>query len=147
MPNAWTETGLPAGGTTPERPRIGVVVPPTIPAGDFVAFVRETERLGFHEVWLVEDCFLRGAFAQAATVLATTSSLGVGLGIVPAAARNVAFAAMEIATLAELYPGRLTVGIGHGIPAWLDQAGARPSSPLTLLDEYVHVLRDRKSVV
>lgn len=141
MPNAWTETGLPAGGTTPQRPRIGVVIPPGIPAGDFVAYVREAERLGFHEVWLVEDCFLRGAFAQAATVLATTSSLGVGLGILPAAARNVAFAAMEIATLAELYPGRLTVGIGHGIPAWLDQAGARPSSPLTLLDEYVHVLR------
>jgi hypothetical protein len=48
-------------------------------------------------VWVVEDCFLRGAFAQAATVLAT-SSRGVGLGIIPAAARNVAFAAMEIAT-------------------------------------------------
>ena len=106
-----------------------------------MAYVREAERLGFHEVWLVEDCFLRGAFAQAATVLATTSSLGVGLGIIPAAARNVAFSAMEIATLAELHPGRLTVGIGHGIPAWLDQVGAWPSSPLTLLDEYVHVLR------
>jgi 5,10-methylenetetrahydromethanopterin reductase len=140
LPNARTETGSQAGGTTPEQ-RLGVVVPPTIPAGDFVAFVREAERLGFHEVWLVEDCFLRGAFAQAATVLATTSSLGVGLGIVPAAARNVAFAAMEIATLAELYPGRLTVGVGHGIPDWIDQAGAWPSSPLTLLDEYVHVLR------
>jgi alkanesulfonate monooxygenase SsuD/methylene tetrahydromethanopterin reductase-like flavin-dependent oxidoreductase (luciferase family) len=48
---------------------------------------------------------------------------------------------MEIATLAELYPGRLTVGVGDGIPAWLDQAGSRPSSTLTLLDEYVHVLR------
>ncbi len=130
-----------AGGTAPGRPRIGVVIPPGIPARDFVAYVRQAEQLGFHEVWVVEDCFLRGAFAQAATVLATTSSLGVGLGIIPAAARNVAFAAMEIATLAELYPGRLTIGVGHGIPAWLDQVGARPSSPLTLLDEYVHVLR------
>ena len=65
----------------------------------------------------------------------------MGLGIIPAAARNVAFAAMEIATLAGLYPARLTVGVGHGIPGWLDQVGARPSSPLTLLDEYVHVLR------
>jgi alkanesulfonate monooxygenase SsuD/methylene tetrahydromethanopterin reductase-like flavin-dependent oxidoreductase (luciferase family) len=53
------------------------------------------------------------------------------MGIIPAAARNVAFTAMEIATLAGLYPGRLTVGVGHGMPGWLDQAGARPSSPLT----------------
>ncbi len=106
MSDAWTETGLQAGGTTPEKPLIGVVIPPGIPDGDFVGYVREAERLGFDEVWVVEDCFLRGAFAQAATILATTSSLGVGLGIIPAAARNVAFAAMEIATLAGLYPGQ-----------------------------------------
>jgi 5,10-methylenetetrahydromethanopterin reductase len=65
----------------------------------------------------------------------------VGLGIVPAAARNVAFAAMEVATLAGLHPGRLTVGVGHGMPSWLDQVGAWPSSPLTLLEEYIRTLR------
>jgi hypothetical protein len=34
--------------------------------------------------------------ARAATALAATTELHVGLGIIPAAARNVAFAAMEI---------------------------------------------------
>jgi 5,10-methylenetetrahydromethanopterin reductase len=125
----------------PDGPKIGITVSPHIPAGDFAGYVRRIEELGFHEVWIVEDCFLHGAVAQAATALAVTSSLQVGLGIVPAAARNVAFAAMEIATLAGLYPGRLTVGVGHGIASWLDQAGARPSSPLTLLEEYIRVLR------
>jgi 5,10-methylenetetrahydromethanopterin reductase len=120
-------TGVQATGSAPEKPRVGITVSPHIPAGDFIAYVRRIEQLGFHEVWLVEDCFLRGAFAQAATVLASTRSLGVGLGIIPAAARNVAFAAMEIATLAELHPGRLTVGVGHGIPSWLDQSG-RPAA-------------------
>jgi alkanesulfonate monooxygenase SsuD/methylene tetrahydromethanopterin reductase-like flavin-dependent oxidoreductase (luciferase family) len=65
----------------------------------------------------------------------------VGLGIIPAAARNVAFAAMEVATLAGLHPGRLTVGVGHGMPGWLDQVGARPPSLLTLLEEYIQTLR------
>jgi alkanesulfonate monooxygenase SsuD/methylene tetrahydromethanopterin reductase-like flavin-dependent oxidoreductase (luciferase family) len=125
----------------PEGPKIGITVSPHIPAGDFVGYVRRIEELGFHEVWIVEDCFLHGAFAQAATALAATSSVRVGLGIVPAAARNVAFAAMEVATLAGLHPSRLTVGVGHGIPSWLDQVGARPSSPLTLLEEYIQVLR------
>src|ERR1700694_2778379 len=72
-----------------EGPRLGITVSPHIPAGDFVAYVRRIEELGFHEVWIVEDCFLHGAFAQAASVLAATSSLRVGLGIIPAAARNV----------------------------------------------------------
>jgi alkanesulfonate monooxygenase SsuD/methylene tetrahydromethanopterin reductase-like flavin-dependent oxidoreductase (luciferase family) len=112
-----------------------------MPAGELVGFVRKAEELGFPEVWVAEDCFLHGAFSQAATILASTASLRVGMGIIPAAARNVAFAAMEIATLAELHPGRLAVGVGHGMPGWLRQAGAWPSSPLTLLEEYIGALR------
>src|SRR6202046_3914993 len=102
---------------------------------------KAAERLGFAEAWVVEDCFLHGAFSQAATILASTTSLHVGLGIIPAAARNVAFAAMEVATLAGLHPGRLSVGVGHGMLGWLDQVGARPASPLTLMREYIQTLR------
>lgn len=117
-------------------PTIGVTVSPQIPPGDFLAYVRRVEQLGFHGVWLVEDCFLHGGFTQAATALAATSSLRVGLGIIPAGARNVAFAAMEISTLAGMHPGRLTVGVGHGMPRWMAQVGAWPPSPLTLLDDH-----------
>ena len=128
-------------GPIPDGPRVGVLVPPGIPAGYLVSYARKAEQLGFPEVWVAEDCFLHGAFAQAATILASTTSLHVGLGIVPAAARNVVFAAMEVATLAELHPGRVTVGVGHGMHGWLDQVGAWPSSPLTLLEEYILALR------
>jgi 5,10-methylenetetrahydromethanopterin reductase len=96
---------------------IGVLVPPHLPAEHLVGYAQKAEQLGFPEAWVVEDCFLHGAFAQAATILASTTSLHVGLGIIPAAARNVAFTAMEVATLAGLHPGRLTVGVGHGIPS------------------------------
>ena len=129
--DARTHLG-PAGG---RRPRT------TAHPGHLAGYARKAERLGFAEVWVAEDCFLHGAFAQAATILASTTSPQVGMGIIPAAARNVAFAAMEIATLAGMRPGWLAVGVGHGMPGWLDQAGARPSSPLTLLEEYVTALR------
>jgi 5,10-methylenetetrahydromethanopterin reductase len=128
-------------GSSPDAPQVGVLVPPRIDVADLVGYARKAERLGFDEVWLAEDCFFHGAFSQAATILAATSSLHVGLGIIPAAARNVAFAALEIATLAGLHPGRLTVGVGHGMPGWLDQVGARPASLLTLLEEYILALR------
>jgi 5,10-methylenetetrahydromethanopterin reductase len=125
----------------PHGPKVGVLVPPRLPARELAGYAHRAEQLGFDEVWVAEDCFLHGAFVQAATILASTTSLHVGLGIIPVPARNVAFTAMEVATLAGLHPGRLTVGVGHGMPVWLDQVGARPARPLTLLREYVQVLR------
>ena len=111
----------------------GVMSAPNLPIRAFIDYVTEAERHGFDEVWFAEDCFLKGGIGQAAVALASTSRIVVGVGILPAGARNVAFAALEIAFLANLYPGRLMVGIGHGMADWMRQVGAHPSSPLTLL--------------
>lgn len=122
-------------------PRIGVTLPRDLPIEQFVPFARRAEELGFDELWVIEDCFFRGGIAQAAVALASTNSITVGIGIMPAAARNPAFEALEIATLAELYPGRIIAGIGHGVGGWIRQVGAHPASPLTLLEEHLTALR------
>ncbi len=93
------------------------------------------ERKGPGDVWVVEDLSFAGGIATAATALAATQRLGVGLGILPAMVRNPLFAAMEIAALSRLYPGRVLPGIGHGMQDWMAVAGARPESPLTALKE------------
>ncbi|MEV6901124.1 LLM class flavin-dependent oxidoreductase [Amycolatopsis sp. NPDC051372] len=121
--------------------KIGLVAPPDLDATQFAGYAQRAERLGFDELWVVEDCFFRGGVAQAAVALAKTERIQVGIGILPAGARNVAFAAMELATLAGMFPGRLLAGIGHGMPAWLRQAGVWPGSPLTLLREYFTTVR------
>ena len=51
------------------------------------------------------------------------------------------FAALDLSFLAGAFPGRLMIGVGHGMTGWLRQAGAWPSSPLTLLTEYLDALR------
>jgi alkanesulfonate monooxygenase SsuD/methylene tetrahydromethanopterin reductase-like flavin-dependent oxidoreductase (luciferase family) len=48
---------------------------------------------------------------------------------------------MEVGTLAELFPGRLDVGVGHGMPGWMRQVGAWPASPLGVLEEHLTALR------
>ncbi|MGW4485004.1 LLM class flavin-dependent oxidoreductase [Amycolatopsis sp. NPDC004368] len=121
--------------------QIGLVAPPDLDVTQFASYAQRAERLGFDELWLVEDCFFRGGIAQAAVALARTERIRVGIGVLPAAARNVAFAGMELATLAGMFPGRLSVGIGHGMPGWLRQVGAWPASPLTLLREYFTTVR------
>ena len=113
----------------------------TLPA-PFVIEVAETlEAAGVEQLWVIEDCFYTAAVSLAATALARTESLTVGIGILPAVARNPAVTAMEIATLAQLAPGRLLAGIGHGVQEWMDQMGARTPSPLTTLDEAITIVR------
>ncbi|MEU6782840.1 LLM class flavin-dependent oxidoreductase [Nonomuraea angiospora] len=132
---------MPQTDATAARNRVGVMLPRDLPVRDILSYARRAEELGFDQVWVVEDLGWRGGLAQAGPVLASTTSITVGIGIMPAGARNVCFAAMELATLAQLYPGRLIAGIGHGMPDWMRQAGAWPTSPLTLIKEYTTALR------
>lgn len=79
--------------------------------------------------------------APAAAALAWTSRLSVGIALMPVPLRNVALTAMEIATLARLFPGRFLPAVGHGVLDWMGQTGARVESPMTLLREYVQALQ------
>ncbi|GAA0441344.1 LLM class flavin-dependent oxidoreductase [Streptomyces olivaceiscleroticus] len=132
---------MPDPHALPARGRVGVLLPRDLPVRDVLPYARRAEELGFEQLWVVEDLGWRGGIAQAATVLATTTKVTVGIGILPAGARNVCFAAMELATLAQLHPGRLIAGVGHGMPGWMRQAGAWPAGPLTLIKEYATALR------
>lgn len=119
---------------------VGVMLPRDLPPSLVVPFARRADELGFDELWVVEDLGFRGGVAQAATALAVTDRIRVGIGLLPVGARNAAFAAMEVATLAQLFPGRCDVGVGHGMPAWMRSVGEWPASPLTLLDEYLRAV-------
>ena len=123
------------------RARIGLSVPPQLPPADIPAYARRAESAGFDELWLAEDCFFAGGIAAVSAALSSTHRLVVGLGIMPAVARNAAFTAMEIAAVAELYPARLIIGLGHGMAGWMRQIGAYPRSPLTALAEHIQAIR------
>jgi 5,10-methylenetetrahydromethanopterin reductase len=101
----------------------------------------QVEQLGFDELWMVEDCFSTGGLTMAALALASTERLTVGVGLLPAVARNPAIAAMEIATLARIYPGRFMPAFGHGVDSWMRQISARPRRRLALLEETVTSVR------
>ncbi|MFE5704904.1 LLM class flavin-dependent oxidoreductase [Rhodococcus koreensis] len=122
-------------------PRLGVTFIPTIEPERLRDFARVAESSGLDEIWLWEDCFKESGVASAAAALAWTERIHVGVGLMPAPLRNVALTAMEIATMARLFPGRVIAGVGHGVQDWMEQVGARPGSPMTLLEEYSVALR------
>jgi 5,10-methylenetetrahydromethanopterin reductase len=112
-----------------------------IPTEEVVALAPEIERAGLDQVWVCEDLGRNGGIAQAALALAATSRCRVGLGILPAAVRNPAYMAMEIASLCRAHPGRFIPGIGHGMPGWLRQVDAHPGRLLPRLEEVTVVAR------
>jgi alkanesulfonate monooxygenase SsuD/methylene tetrahydromethanopterin reductase-like flavin-dependent oxidoreductase (luciferase family) len=111
------------------------------PAATVIERSQAAEAGGFDEFWLIEDCFYTAGISLAATALAVTSYITVGVGILPVVARNAAVTAMEIATLAEIAPGRFHAGLGHGVQDWMRQMDAAVASPLTVLEETFDAVR------
>ena len=74
-------------------------------------------------------------FSSTAIALQATRDIHVGLGAVASVTRHPAIIAMETATLANAYPGRFTMSIGHGPDVWTKQMGVYPGSILGAMRE------------
>ncbi|MFF4501802.1 LLM class flavin-dependent oxidoreductase [Streptomyces sp. NPDC001401] len=121
--------------------RIGVMYDRDWAPEGLPGFARRAEALGVDDLWVVEDLGWTGGVSAAAVALGATERLRVGIGIAPAPLRSPALLAMELATLARVFPGRLVAGIGHGVREWMAQVGVAPRSPLALLEETITAVR------
>ena len=126
---------------TQSQSPIGIVLGSHMPAEGITRTAALAEQLGFGELWFSEDCFFTGAMSGVTAALSVTERLPIGIGIVSAVTRHPALLAMELATMSRLYPGRVLPGVGLGVPAWLDQMGIRPKSPLSAMRECIENVR------
>jgi alkanesulfonate monooxygenase SsuD/methylene tetrahydromethanopterin reductase-like flavin-dependent oxidoreductase (luciferase family) len=123
--------------TDPQAPRLGCVYLPQFAPERLAATARAADEAGLDDLWVWEDCFLAGGISAAAIALSHSRSLSVGIGVAPVPMRNPAVTAMEIATLSRAFPGRVRVGLGHGVQDWMAQIGAKVESPMTLFREHL----------
>jgi alkanesulfonate monooxygenase SsuD/methylene tetrahydromethanopterin reductase-like flavin-dependent oxidoreductase (luciferase family) len=121
--------------------RVGLVLGSHLAPARIPETARRAEEHGFSELWLAEDYWLTGAISAATAALAATRSVPVGLGIVPAMTRHPSLLAMEISTIAHMFPGRFWPGIGLGLPAWLRQMGVHPASHLGAMRQTITSVR------
>lgn len=119
---------------------IGAMIRREIPPREVAAVARHLQD-GYDELWIVEDLPYAGGISQATLALGVTDEVRIGHGIAPAPFRNPAALAMELATLAGVYPGRFIAGIGHGVQSWMAQIGEKVESPLALLEETISSVR------
>jgi alkanesulfonate monooxygenase SsuD/methylene tetrahydromethanopterin reductase-like flavin-dependent oxidoreductase (luciferase family) len=120
---------------------VGLLLGTFLPPERIRQAAQDGEHLGYDEVWLAEDYFFTGGVSSLAAALSATQRLPIGTGVVSGLVRHPAVLAMEIATLARMYPGRVRPGIALGHPPWVRQMGLYPRSPLGTMRECVTTLR------
>src|SRR3954471_11794595 len=94
---------VPRSGSTPSRRsrvspvttvssrrymRLGVMFDRDLPPESLIPFCRHLDAAEVDDVWVVEDLGWTGSISSAATALAATERLRVGIGIAPAPLRN-----------------------------------------------------------
>ena len=122
-------------------PSFGVVFSGDFPLQRTLDGAVLAERLGFDACWLGEDFFYHGGVATATAVAERTQRIAIGLGVLSPLPRHPALTAMEVATLDEIAQGRIVLGIGNGVPAWMRQMRLMPKSPLSAMREAVDSCR------
>ncbi len=102
---------------------------------------RAAETLGFGHLWIPE-AWSTEFFSSASHAVSVTKSITVNAGIVNVYSRSAALIAMGVATLCELAPGRIGLGLGASgrgvVERW---HGAKFERPLERTKEYVKVIR------
>jgi 5,10-methylenetetrahydromethanopterin reductase len=111
---------------------------PAVP--EMVSLARRAEAAGFESAWVAETRLTRDAITPVAAIALATERIRVGTGIVNVYTRGPVLLALTFATLDELAPGRIVMGLGAGSPLVLAPQGVAFERPLTRLREYCDVI-------
>ena len=121
--------------------RLAVYLQDAHPIREGIEIVRYAEERGFEAVWQAESRLVREATVPMAAFLTSTDRIKAGSGVVNNWTRNPALLASTFATLDDLAPGRVILGIG----AWWDPLAAKVgidrSRPLRAMRETVEAVR------
>ena len=103
--------------------------------------ILEAERLGYHSAWCGE-AYGNDAVSPVAWVLARTSRIKAGTGIMQMSARTPACAAATAATLQAMSGNRFLMGIGPSGPQVIEGWHGQPyGKPLERTREYIEIVR------
>jgi 5,10-methylenetetrahydromethanopterin reductase len=111
---------------------------PAVP--EMVRLAQRAEARGFDSIWVAETRMTRDGFVPLAAIAAATERVRVGTGIVNVYTRGAVVLAVSFASLSELAPGRVQMGLGAGSPLVLAPQGVAWERPVARLREYVDVL-------
>jgi 5,10-methylenetetrahydromethanopterin reductase len=99
------------------------------------------EEAGFDSAWIAETPITRDAITPMTALLVHTQRLRVGSAAINVYTRGAVLTAISYATMEELSPGRVVLGLRTGSPGPLAQQGYEFDHPVARLEEFVKVVR------
>lgn len=112
-----------------------------VEAATLIMVAAAAEAVGFDELWVSHDLFLRAAPALLAAVAQHTRTIGLGTGVLNPYSMHPVEVAMAAATLQELCGGRFRLGLAAGAREFLGWAGMARDRPLARVREAVRAVR------
>ncbi|MEE9198416.1 MAG: LLM class flavin-dependent oxidoreductase, partial [Dehalococcoidia bacterium] len=120
--------------------RYGVGIFGNEPLPKIMAQIKLAEEMGYDSAWLIDSQLTcREVYVTLAACALTTSRIKLGTGVTAPYTRHASVTASAFATLNEIAPGRLLLGISIG-QSLVRTIGYRPAK-IRELEEYVGVLR------
>jgi 5,10-methylenetetrahydromethanopterin reductase len=121
--------------------RVGVCFLDRPEIGRCLRLVQMAEARGYDSAWVCETRLAREATTVLGAFAATTRRIKLGTGIINSWTRVAPLVAMTFATLDELAPGRMILGLGAYWDPLAWKQGIERRKPLRQMREYVEVIR------
>ena len=119
--------------------RFGLRIPPCASASAVATCVRDAERVGFDVAWLPDSQFLwRDVWACLALAATATETIVVGTCVTNLETRHPSVTAAAAATISEIAPGRVILGVGSGDSA-IKTLGMRPTRVAVMEERIVAI--------
>jgi len=121
--------------------KFGIEFVPREPHWKIMYYAIQAERGGFSNLWITDHFNNRNVYVALTTAAIYTNRITFGPGVTNPYMVNPVFTAQAVATLNELAPGRVVLGIGAGDKTTLDTVGVEMEKPLQAIQESIDIIR------
>jgi len=121
--------------------KFSIELPPKDPLWRLKIYSSIIEKLGFSAIWTSEHYYNRSSAVSCVAIGQVTSRIQICVGILNPYMVHPALIAQIAATLSEMYPGRISIGVGAGDKLTLENLGIQQREPLKKVEETVNILK------
>lgn len=121
--------------------KFSIELPPKDPLWRIKIYSNIIEKLGFDAIWTSEHYYNRSSILSCIAIGQATRRVQICMGILNPYVMHPVIIAQIIATLSEIYPGRICLGIGAGDKLTLENLGIQQYWPIKKVEETVNTLK------
>jgi 5,10-methylenetetrahydromethanopterin reductase len=121
--------------------KFGIEFVPRDPYWKIIYYAVQAERGGFRNLWITDHFNNRNVYVTLTTAAIYSNKITFGPGVTNPYMVNPVITAQAVATLNEMAPGRVVLGMGAGDKTTLESVGAEMQKPLAAIKEAVDIFR------